>query len=169
MSTLFTSDPHLGHRNIAKFRKFVSSSKENTDLYVADWKRNVSKRDTVYMLGDVAFDTESLDILSWLPGTKILIKGNHDDYVATQLQANVFKEIHGIISYKGFWLSHCPIHPAEMRKRKANIHGHVHENSIMTGWLWKREDPQYINVCVDYLYPKYNTSFISLEKIRERF
>lgn len=169
MSTYFTADPHLGHRAIAKYRKFVSSTEENTELYINDWKRVIRKRDTIYMLGDVAFDNESLDIISNLPGTKILIKGNHDDYVKTSDHASVFKEIHGIISYKGFWLSHCPIHPAEIRRRKANIHGHVHENSITTGLLWRREHPQYVNVCVDYLYPRYNTCFISLEKIKERF
>lgn len=38
---------------------------------------------------------------------------------------------------KKFWLSHCPLHPEELRGR-LNIHGHVHTNSV--------RDQRYINV-----------------------
>jgi calcineurin-like phosphoesterase family protein len=38
--------------------------------------------------------------------------------------------LYAIVSYHGFWLSHAPIHPQEMRNRKGNIHGHLHSTVV---------------------------------------
>jgi calcineurin-like phosphoesterase family protein len=171
MGVFFTADPHLGHKSIAKFRTFVKDTQHNTELFVQDWIRNIRKNDVIYMLGDVAFDAESLKIVAALPGRKILVKGNHDDYINTSAQAKVFEEIHGMISYKSAWLTHCPIHPDELRARKVNVHGHVHNKSVMRkkNVFWQEEDPRYVNACVDVVYPKYGTMFLSLDQIKERF
>lgn len=158
MSTYFTSDPHLGHRNIAGFRSYVRDSAHNTEIFLEDYERTVRKNDVVYFLGDVAFDLESLDLLRRVRGRKILIKGNHDDSVPTRFHAEVFTEIHGMLKYKGFWLTHCPIHPNEMRGRLGNIHGHVHDATI--------DDERYLNVCVDNLKRNTGNSLISLEEVR---
>lgn len=167
MSVYFIGDPHLGHKNIAKFRPWVRSTEENTKLFLSEWNRVITKRDDVYMMGDVAFNNESLELLKTLPGRKILIKGNHDDFVTSKAQADVFYEIHGMLKYKGMWLTHCPIHPDEMRNRKCNIHGHVHNATIMKGWgPWRKPDPRYINTCVDVLWPQRGSFFISLDEIR---
>jgi len=171
MSVFFTSDPHLGHKAIAKYRPFVRNTEHNTELFVDDWNKTIGKNDMVYMLGDVAFDNESLKLIGSLRGRKILVKGNHDDYVLTRAQTDVFEEIHGMISYKKAWLTHCPIHPHELRGRKVNVHGHVHNKSIMRkkNIFWQEEDPRYVNACVDVVYPKYGTMFLSLDQIKERF
>lgn len=168
MSVYFIGDPHLDHKNIAKFRPWVKSTEENTALFLSEWHRVIRKRDDVYMMGDVAFSQEALDLVGNLPGRKILIKGNHDDYVSTSAQAAVFHEIHGMLKYKGMWLTHCPIHPDEMRNRKCNIHGHVHNATVMKGFgPWRKPDPRYINTCVDVLWPQRNSFFISLDEIRK--
>ena len=40
--------------------------------------------------------------------------------------------IGGLMKYKGIFLSHCPVHPVELDYRiSRNIHGHLHEKSIM--------------------------------------
>lgn len=168
MSVYFCGDPHLGHRNIAKFRHFVDSTEHNTKLFLDSWRKSIKKNDIVYFMGDAAFDKESLDLIGNLYARKILIKGNHDDMVLTSDQGKVFHEIHGMLKYKGMWLTHCPIHPDEMRGRKANIHGHVHNKSIMKGWgPWKRPDRKYINTCVDVVFPKYGTMFLNLEEVKK--
>ena len=151
MSVYFLGDPHLGHKNIAKFRSWVQDTNHNTEIFIKKYTELITKRSLVFFMGDVAFDEESLHLVGNLPGRKILIKGNHDDFVSTSLQKDVFEEIHGIISYKRFWLTHCPIHPDEMRGRKLNIHGHVHMSSVMTRkWYGKKVlDPRYVNTCVD--------------------
>ena len=161
MSVYFISDPHLGHKNIAGFRSFVSSCKDNTGQFLEHWRKTINKRDIVYMLGDVAFDKESLDLVGSLYGRKILIKGNHDDLVTTKQQAEVFEEIHGMVRYKKMWLTHCPIHPAEMRRCHINLHGHVHDATI--------PDDRYVNCCVDAIYPEYGSWFVSLDQIREKY
>jgi len=160
MSVYFISDPHLGHRNIAKFRSFVSSTEDNTAQFLDQWERHVHKRDVVYLLGDVAFDLESLDLLRGLRGRKILIKGNHDDMVPTSAQAEVFEEIHGMLKYKSMWLTHCPIHPVEMRERRGNVHGHVHEKTI--------PDERYVNACVDAVFPDTGSWFLPLDEVKRR-
>lgn len=167
MSVHFIGDPHLGHRNIAKFRPFVDSTEHNTKLFIDSWRKTIKKNDIVYFMGDAAFDKESLDLIGNLHARKILIKGNHDDMVSSKDQAAVFEEIHGMLKYKGCWLTHCPIHPDEMRGRKCNIHGHVHNYSIMKGWgPWRKLDRKYINTCVDVVYPKYGTMFLNLEEVK---
>jgi calcineurin-like phosphoesterase family protein len=170
MSVFFIGDPHLGHNNIAKYRPFVSSSQENTDMIVRSWKEQVHKRGIVYVMGDAAFSDEALDVISWLPGKKILIKGNHDDYVTTLAQTNVFAEIHGMLKYKGMWLTHAPMHPDELRG-KPNVHGHVHAKSIMKKtWYGKKVlDPRYLNTCADVVFPKHGKFLLSLDEVKQYF
>jgi calcineurin-like phosphoesterase family protein len=57
-------------------------------------------------------------------------------------------------SYKSFWLSHCPIHPQELRNRKANIHGHLHGSVL--------NDPRYFDVCPE----KHNYQMVDYEEIK---
>jgi len=166
MAVWFISDPHLGHKNIPKYRPWVSSVEDNTNKIVNLWHTTVRKNDMVYVLGDAAFDDQSLEMLGNLKGRKILIKGNHDDFVSTKLQSQVFEEIHGIIKYKAMWLSHAPIHPAELRG-KCNAHGHVHAKSVRT-WYGSL-DKRYHNTCVDVIYPKTGNVFVNLETIKSYF
>lgn len=159
MSTFFCSDFHLGHKNIGIFRPFVGDCEGNTSFLINQWNQTITKNDLVYCLGDMAFDKGSLDLIANLKGRKILIKGNHDDFVSSKDQLEVFEEIHGMLKYKGMWLTHCPIHPDEMRGRKANLHGHTHDYNI--------KDDRYFNCCADSLWTKYNKVFVSLEDIRK--
>lgn len=169
MSVYFIGDPHLDHRNIAKYRPWVVSCEHNNTLIRDHWAKTITKRSTVYVMGDAAFSQNGLDIIGNLPGTKILIKGNHDDMVSTIAQSGVFAEIHGMLKYKSMWLTHCPIHPDEMRSRKCNVHGHVHANSIhKRTWYGKRVlDPRYVNTCVDVVYPSTGGMFMTLDQIRK--
>lgn len=157
----FCADPHLGHRNIQKFRKFVTSSEDNTAQFLAEASKKLHKRSITYFLGDVAFDYDALGDIITLPGRKILIKGNHDDKVSTKAQAEVFEEIHGIFKYKKFWLTHAPLHPAELRG-KINLHGHVH-NATIRRW-WGGIDSRYMNLCPDVT----GQYFISLDEVRAK-
>lgn len=172
MSVFFIGCPHLNHRNIAKFRKCVNSPEHNNALIVRQWEDTIHKNDLVFVMGDAAFDDEGLDLLGALRGRKILIKGNHDDTTSTAKQFQIFSEIHGMLKYKGMWLTHAPIHPDELRG-KSNLHAHVHYASIQTrgifGKYFKKEDPRYFNVCIDVTYPRTGSVFVSLDEARKRF
>lgn len=167
------SDPHVGHRNIARYRPFVDSCEDNTAQFLDQWKKTIRKeKDIVYVLGDAAFTYEALDLYKGLRGRKILVKGNHDDMVSTKAQAEVFEQIYGMLKYKAFWLTHCPIHPAELRGKRGNVHGHVHEKSITKRWGLmggRIPDKRYFNACVDAVFPKYDSWFVTLDQVRDFF
>lgn len=82
----FLSDLHLNHKNICKFREGFTSVEEHNALIKENYHKRVTKRDTVYFLGDVAFDKESLaDVKTWVGAQKILICGNHCHTAGTEL------------------------------------------------------------------------------------
>jgi len=148
----FISDLHLGHKNIMGFAgqyRHGNTYEENAQSIIEMWNLTVRKQDKVFVLGDVAFGEEYLEMVAQLKGIKILIRGNHDDRISTKSFLKHFKEVYGIYSYKRYWLTHAPIHPHELRG-KINIHGHVHQNSILdVSILGHPCDPRYINVCIE--------------------
>lgn len=176
MSVYFIGCPHFGHKAIAKYRPWVENSNDNTIKISNDWRLRIKKKDIVMVLGDAAFDDEGIDVIGNLPGRKILIKGNHDDMVSTAKQMEVFEEIHGMLKYKAMWLTHCPIHPDELRG-KPNLHAHVHVKSIKKRGLFKSEqlDRRYLNACVDTVYPglitgrPYASFLLSLDEVKTYF
>ena len=159
-ATYIASDFHLGHRNIPKYRKYINSVEHNTQLILDEWLARIKKRDTVYLLGDIAFDKEHLYMLGNMPGNKILVRGNHDNFVSTHELLDVFSKVEGAMKKWHMWLTHIPIHPNELR-HSFNIHGHVHTATI--------DDPRYMNVCCDNLMDKTGSNFIKLETVRDVF
>lgn len=144
----FTADLHLGHKNIHKFRTQFSSAEEHDAIVYENILRTVTKRDTLWILGDAAFTKDSLAKIKALPCNVNLVLGNHDvnerGIVITNL-AGVYNKIASLIRYKNCWLSHCPIHPQEFRGRRANIHGHLHSKLVEENYGQK-----YVNVCLEH-------------------
>ena len=151
---LFIADLHIGHRNILKYRTDFKSIEEHDNTIIENWNSVVKKKNQiVWVLGDFLIKNNKYDmckILKKLNGTIRIISGNHDniDYYPREM---IWK---GLEKKYGFWLSHAPIHPDELRGSK-NIYGHVHNKII--------KDDRYINVCVENV----NYTPITLEKIRE--
>jgi calcineurin-like phosphoesterase family protein len=162
----FTSDLHLQHKAIHKYRHFKTT--EENDEYFLQKIESLKKRDILYILGDFIFDGPKYDeYIQRIRKAKCRIKlimGNHDSLL-------LYKEINQksqtpegsieiqlpFFSYKNFWISHCPIHPQEMRRRQGNIHGHLHNNVI--------QDDRYFNVSPE----RNNYEFVDFEKIKEYF
>ena len=157
-SVYFAGDLHLGHKNIEKYRKQFTNAKEH-DQYIYDMISSCyKKRHTYYLLGDVCFDLESLHKLKEImcyDNVKIVL-GNHciskDISIVDWVNAG-FTDIHSLVKYKEFWLSHAPIHPDELRSKK-NIHGHCHN--------YKIDDSRYIGVSLEQI----GFKFIGLDEIR---
>lgn len=169
----FCSDLHIGHKNIANFRKEMTSEQNNRDVIKSHWDSIVSKRDLVWVLGDAAFTEEAIDWIGTLSGHKRLVRGNHDD-LPIQSYLKVFEEVYGLVKYKGLWLSHAPIHPDELRG-KPNLHGHVHYHSIKeqvtdsTGFnvvSSQFDDKRYLNCCVENLMKHLGRPLINLREVR---
>ena len=161
----FTSDLHFGHKNIQKFRLEVTSEKDNRKRIIADWDKLVTKRDDVYVLGDAAFTMETVELFSMLAGRKFLVRGNHDE-LDTQVYLKHFNAVYGLKKYKEFWLSHAPIHPAELRG-KINLHGHVHYASIKKtdNSMIPELDTRYFNLSLENLWLIGYQSLVSLQQI----
>lgn len=161
----FASDLHFDHRNICHYRTdFTSVDEHNYKIHESILK-TVGKRDTLWLLGDCFFTFDSLYFFNEMNkfiGNVNIVLGNHDTdngerqdvvrYLATK--AN---KIGSMFSYKDYWLTHAPIHPAELRGKK-NIHGHLHGEVL--------PDKNYFNVNVDVCdYEPVN--FHDLQKVQE--
>ena len=153
MSVYFTSDLHLGHKLASEKRKF-SDIESHDNAVIESLKKTCNKKSVLFILGDIAMDEHKIIRLDEVPGRKRIVLGNHD--YAHYNYRNVCEHVYGIVKYKQYWLSHCPIHPQEMYRCVANIHGHIHKNSNSS-----ELGPPYINVNWDYWHRP-----VSLDEIR---
>lgn len=141
----FTSDLHIGHQRILElydWRPFVQERDidAHDNKLIEMWNSVVSKRDTVYILGDMSLRSvnETRRILERLNGRKYLCPGNHDSSLkglsnyfekVEQIMAVKFKkEIYPFLSSDiEFVLCHYPLSEwAGMHHGVYHLHGHCH-------------------------------------------
>jgi calcineurin-like phosphoesterase family protein len=136
MSRVFAiADLHLGHKLVAGLRGFATPDAHDAEL-VRRWNETVTKRDVVYVLGDV-FRTH---MLPHMHGIKKLAMGNHDRGPVA-LYAPLFSKVQACFEFDGCLLSHIPVHPNQFGRYRKNVHGHMHAHRI--------EDPRYVCVSVE--------------------
>ena len=146
MKVKFWSELHLDHPGIIRFRPWFKNMKEHDEYILDTLSKHIGKRTKLVLLGDSAVGREGLaklkSVIHNVPNQ--LIMGNHDaerQGLHIKDLIDVYDDIQALGKQTGggkkFWLSHCPLHEAELRGR-LNIHGHVHTNSV--------RDPRYINV-----------------------
>jgi len=154
MSLFFIADLHFRHPNMAARRGFQSDI-EHDNYIIEKWNKVISKRDSVWILGDITMEKKQFySILDNLKGYKRIVGGNHDQPQHTIELLKYVGGFCGCFKLDNFILTHIPIHPFELDRFVKNIHGHVHEKSL--------EDKRYINVsceAIDY-------TPISLEQIK---
>lgn len=122
---------HLGHKWMAQYRGFQDEYYHDEHL-IDYWNRTVGKKDLTYILGDVTME-KSNDYyqLDRLNGRKIVVLGNHDLHQHIRKLLDYVESVAGMIDYKGFCLTHAPIHPSEISFYRGNIHAHIHhENKL---------------------------------------
>lgn len=125
MSRVFAiADLHFGHDKVATARCF-SSGVEHDAALADKWRNVVTKRDVVYVLGDV-FDWQQLALL---PGINKLVMGNHDN-ARPEVLARIFTKWHAMFQYDGCLLTHIPVHPSQKHRWRLNVHGHTHTNLV---------------------------------------
>ena len=158
----FISDAHFGHKNIGLMGGRPIDGPIDNEYWIGEcWQQCVSRKvaadraDIVFCLGNMAFDEASLRLIQSLNGIKVLIGGNHD--IASPVAYGTYREIHGLYKRYGMWLSHAPMHEAELRG-KPNVHGHVHQCTI--------PDPRYRNICPESLFIKFGRPMINLDELR---
>jgi Predicted phosphoesterase or phosphohydrolase len=122
---------HLGHKWMALHRGFQDEV-EHDEKLIETWNNVVRKKaDITYILGDITMETNKHYYqLDRLNGRKIVVLGNHDLPRHTRDLLNHVETVAGVMDYKGFILSHVPIHPNEISFCRGNIHAHIHENNL---------------------------------------
>lgn len=170
MSVFFTSDLHLAHTNVIKWRPFDSLD-EMHDVTTERWNGVVKADDVVFLLGDAVMGqrAETLPLLDRLNGSKALVPGNHD-HIHPMFPKNrdrwreaYHQQFHGIFSPESIWslggqwvtLCHFPRsgdHTEQERYsewRPADdgawlLHGHLHSHEPTSP-----DRPRQIDVGVD--------------------
>ncbi|WNO26053.1 metallophosphoesterase [Arthrobacter phage Wildwest] len=176
----FHADWHFNHAFVAETRGYASAE-EHDEALVARINSVVTKRDHIYVLGDLFMGsvTRGLEQIKRVNGVKHLVLGNHDpghpmhrkSIPHTRRFLDVFESVslHEQVKLPGgrkVLLSHFPYEGDHSEKDRYTqwrlpdegewlIHGHVHEQ-------WFVKDRQ-VNVGVDQLtYPVEATTLAAL-------
>ncbi len=106
MSTFVISDLHLSFGVNKPMNVFGDKWNNYEEKIKKDWISKVSENDFVVLAGDISWATyleEALEDFKWidsLPGTKIILKGNHDYWWETVTKMNRFLEQNDIKTIK---------------------------------------------------------------------
>ena len=145
----FTSDLHLGHKNLSE-RIRNMTVEESDNLIISNWNKIITKRDIIYVLGDLVMEKYSLieNYIKQLKGNIIIIGGNHDDLRCCKEYMRLGIPTLGCLEYKGYVCTHIPVAITEVKNMyRGNIHGHLHKNLKKTNYLPNR---YYYNVNTEF-------------------
>lgn len=114
-----TSDLHLGHKNIIQYcnRPFDFTEQgieESDDFLLAQYRDTVKENDMVIFLGDLTFKKnhkgqKMTEIITKLPGRKVLIKVNHDWYKDSFYRKCGFLSVNRYLIFGDYFLCHFPV------------------------------------------------------------
>lgn len=150
----FTSDLHFGHKKLCLGLRNMSSE-ESDALIIDNWNSTITKRDKVYILGDLSMESKYCleRNLYKLNGNKVIVAGNHDTEECCRMLCSMKIPVMGVLNYHGFLCTHIPVHPTQLYGFKGNIHGHVHLSGIVKGvglYDPPKLDGPYYNVNVEF-------------------
>lgn len=120
---------HFMHTNLARYRGW-DNAEEHDEFLIQQWNKTVNKKDLTYVIGDITMEN-SLNYykLDQLNGRKIVVLGNHDRHQDIKQLLMYVDGVAGAVDYKGFILTHVPIHPNEVQFYRGNIHAHIHHQN----------------------------------------
>jgi calcineurin-like phosphoesterase family protein len=127
------SDTHFNSDNVVKqSRGRFKSVKEHDDLIFSNWNKVIKDDDTVYVAGDLGnIQGEKLKKkIRKLKGTKILIKGNHDNETDDFYFNLGFSEVHDGLYFHSndIIIAHEP--PPVDGDYFIVLHGHLHRSVL---------------------------------------
>lgn len=156
MSTYVISDTHFNHLKLSTHCKRPEGF---TELTVKNWNQTVKPTDLVLHLGDVAIGPKRYikDVMSLLPGVKVLVRGNHDrDKSCGWWMENGFQFACDSFVMRNILFTHEPANaiiksdgnrPYDMLEETlpqgcvVNVHGHLH--NVWDGFIdekrWERD------------------------------
>lgn len=173
----FTSDLHIGHELVRRTRGFKTLEEMKEKIY--SMFDVVEKGDRVFILGDIAWDTENAqELINYLIFKKkvsdlYIIEGNHDvtkwlGKIKTHPRLHIHQTMY-VKSQKGFgynslFLSHYPhIVYNKSHHGTYQLHGHGHVDTTDRPILDKLLFGKRINVCCEF----YNYTLLSRQDIED--
>lgn len=119
------SDWHLFKR--VEKGKTLCKKRYNFNEIINNYKNTVKDKDAVIFLGDLCdgeleSPNELADIISSLPGTKILCMGNNDLFGFDKYREMGFRYVTYSFVWRKILFSHYPL----VNHENMNIHGHLH-------------------------------------------
>ncbi|MDE2098295.1 MAG: metallophosphoesterase [Patescibacteria group bacterium] len=122
------TDTHWNHTRLIELGHRPANFEERIRF---QWQRLVAPSDIVIHLGDVILGRKAMlpDILSELPGVKMLIRGNHDDESNGWYLSRGFAAVMDGMLMGDVWLTHQP-HAVLPVGAVLNVHGHIHDNNV---------------------------------------
>ena len=126
----FIGDIHLGHKAIAKMRGFDDIDEYNKEV-IKRINSVVNKKTLLILVGDITMETRKYyPLLKEINCRLVVVGGNHDTKELIGELLNYVESVVGAFEYKGFIITHIPIHPSCLERYRANIHAHLHEKEI---------------------------------------
>lgn len=133
----FTSDLHIGHKNIIEYsHRPFSNVEEMNETLIDNWNKTVPEDGIVFDLGDFAIGGSQVwnDALSRLKGKHYLIMGNHDMKNYREGYAKYFEmvtqQMYIQVDDVSIYLNHFPFLCFGGAYREQHnvyaIHGHTH-------------------------------------------
>ena len=129
----YIGDTHFGDKRVMKLaaRPYPSAEQMDSDI-IRKWNARVKDNDTVYVLGDFAFDDDSAQIIDKLNGRKILFLGNHDEVLSLKT-LNKFDSVKTIDTVDDCKRSVCLCHYPLLSYNNSvyggyHVFGHIHNN-----------------------------------------
>ena len=127
--TYIVTDTHWYHEAMVGF---CERPKNFGKIIINQWQNTIKSTDTVVHLGDVIFgDRDHLkSIMDVLPGTKILVRGNHDGNSNNWYVKAGFAFVCNQVLMADVMFSHmpCTLSSELVEKNVINVHGHFHNN-----------------------------------------
>lgn len=138
----YISDIHFNDQKIFdKCKRPFSGIDEFKNTIIKNWNSKVSESDDVYILGDIAEDTDedALMIFKELKGNKHLIVGNHDEKLVKAIkESKLFASIKFIDLIEDAGRKVCICHYPLMDWMEFNrngilVYGHIHNKTKDNG------------------------------------
>lgn len=136
----FSSDWHLGHKNILRYdQRPFETIEEHDEAIVNNYNELVHERDDFYFLGDFCLDYRVAEQhLSKLKGHLFFVKGNHDTSKMVQLYEKYGTYLGGLADLKidnqQIVLCHYRMDVWNGSHRGSwNLHGHSHHTLKPSG------------------------------------
>lgn len=137
-----TSDYHLLHVNIIKLcTRLFANEYSMSEAIIKKHNIIVKKNDLVLHLGDLSFGVNGREdqlkyYLKKLNGTKILIRGNHDEYDDSFYIKLGFSAVYDYLEIGDYFINHYPLEFETVKskyiKTKEREIGHIFQKSKCT-------------------------------------